>query len=227
VTAIDRVAHQLTTQGKQVGYDRLLLATGSSPRRLNGPGSDLDGVLYLRRVADCEAIKAAFAKAKRAAIIGAGWIGLERAASARAADVEVTLLETARLPLLDVLGPELAEIYADLHAEHGVGLRMGVEVGQIVGTGGRASGVRLADGSRIDADVVVVGIGITPNTELAEEAGLTVDDGVVVGAHLCGADPDVFAAGDVANATTSGSAATSDWSIGPPPSIRPRWRPPT
>jgi len=201
VAAIDRAAHQLIMLGGEaVSYDKLLLTTGSSPRQLPVPGNDLDGVLYLRGVQDCEAIKAAFATAKRVAIIGAGWIGLETAAAARAAAVDVSLLETARLPLLGVLGPEMAEIYAALHTEHGVELRMGVEVAEIIGADRRASGVRLADGSQIEADVVVVGVGITPNTELGEVAGLAVDNGIVVGEHLGSADPDVFAAGDVANA---------------------------
>lgn len=200
VIAIDRAAHQLTTQGSgQIGYDKLLLTTGSSPRRLTVPGADLDGVLYLRRVGDSEAIKAAFTTARRVAIIGAGWIGLETAAAARAAGVEVTVLETAELPLLGVLGPELAAIYAALHTRHGVELRTGVQVTDIVGVDGHAAGVRLADGSQIDADIVVVGIGITPNSELGESAGLHVDNGIVVDAHLQTSDPDVFAAGDVAN----------------------------
>jgi 3-phenylpropionate/trans-cinnamate dioxygenase ferredoxin reductase component len=200
VTAIDRAARQVTVAGgERVGYDKLLVATGSSPRRLPVPGAGLDGVLYLRDVADCEAIKAAFATARRAAIIGAGWIGLETAAAARAAGVEVTVLERARLPLLGVLGPEAAEVYAAVHAEHGVDLRTGVQVAEITGAGGRASGVRLADGSRIGADVVVAGVGITPNTGLAEAAGLAVDDGIVVDEYLRSSDPDVFAAGDVAS----------------------------
>ncbi|MHB1536879.1 MAG: NAD(P)/FAD-dependent oxidoreductase [Acidimicrobiales bacterium] len=201
VTTIDRSAHQLTVEGSEkMGYDKLLLTTGSSPRRLSVPGADLDGVLYLRSVRDCEAIKAAFATAKRAAIIGAGWIGLETAAAARAAGIEVTVLEMAELPLLGVLGREMAQIYADLHTRHGVELRTGVEVAEIIGVDHRASGVRLADGSRIDADVVVVGVGITPNTELAEQSGLAVDNGIAVDEHLTSNDPDVFAAGDVASA---------------------------
>jgi 3-phenylpropionate/trans-cinnamate dioxygenase ferredoxin reductase subunit len=201
VTALDRVAHQVTVKdGEPIGYDKVLLATGSSPRRLSVPGGDLDGLLYLRTVADCEAIKSAFATAQRAAIIGAGWIGLETAAAARAAGVEVTLLEMAKLPLLGVLGPEVAELYAALHARHGVDLRMGVQVAEITGGQGRASGVRLADGAQIDADVVVVGVGITPDTELATTAGLVVEDGVLVDEHLASSDPDFFAAGDVANA---------------------------
>jgi 3-phenylpropionate/trans-cinnamate dioxygenase ferredoxin reductase subunit len=201
VTGLERSARQVILQaGERIGYDKLLLTTGSSPRRLRVPGSDLDGVLYLRKVQDCEAIKAAFASVRRVAIIGAGWIGLETAAAARAANVDVTLLETAKLPLLGVLGSELANVYAALHAEHGVDLRMGVEVAEIIGTDGRASGVRCADGSHIDADVVVVGVGITPNVELAEIGGLTIDNGIVVDEHLRSSDPRVFAAGDVANA---------------------------
>ena len=201
VAAIDRVAHQVIAQdGEPVGYDKLLMATGSSPRRLRVPGSELNGVLYLRDLQDCKTIKAAFSTAKRVAIIGAGWIGLETAAAARAADVDVTMLEMGKLPLLGVLGPEMAGIYAALHAEHGVELRTGVEVAEIIGVDGRATGVRLADGSLIDADVVVVGISILPNTELAEMADLTIDDGICVDEYLCSSDPDVFAAGDVANA---------------------------
>jgi 3-phenylpropionate/trans-cinnamate dioxygenase ferredoxin reductase subunit len=197
---IDATAHQLTVQsGEQFDYDKLLLTTGSSPRHLKVPGSDLDGVLYLRRVADCEAIKAAFVTAKRVAIIGAGWIGLETAAAARAAGVEVTVLETAELPLARVLGPEIAQIFLDLHTRNGVTMDMSVEVAEITGMEHRVAGVCLTNGRQIDADMVVVGIGITPNFELAEAAGLTVDNGIVVDEYLRSSDPDVFAAGDVAN----------------------------
>ena len=205
VIALDRSLQQVILQGdERVEYDQLLLTTGSSPRRLRIPGADLEGVLYLRKVHDCEAIKVAFASAKKVAIIGGGWIGLETAAAARAADCDVTLLETAKLPLLGVLGSELAEFYATLHVEHGVDVRTGVEVAEIVSREQRASGVRLADGSQIDADAVVVGVGITPNTELAETAGLTIDNGVLVDEYLRSSDPKVFAAGDVANARYPG-----------------------
>jgi 3-phenylpropionate/trans-cinnamate dioxygenase ferredoxin reductase subunit len=205
VIALDRSLRQVRLHGgEQIAYDQLLLTTGSSPRRLRTPGADLDGVLYLRKVQDCEAIKAAFASARQVAIIGAGWIGLETAAAARAANCDVTLLETAKLPLLGVLGSELAEFYASLHVEHGVDLRTGVEVAEIMGVKQRAGGVRLADGSQIDADAVVVGVGITPNTELAEMAGLTIDNGVLVDEYLRSSDPKVFAAGDVANARYPG-----------------------
>jgi 3-phenylpropionate/trans-cinnamate dioxygenase ferredoxin reductase subunit len=197
---IDVTAHQLSVHsGEQFDYDKLLLTTGSSPRHLKVPGSDLDGVLYLRRVDDCEAIKAAFVTAKRVAIIGAGWIGLETAAAARATGVETTVMETAELPLVRILGPEVAEIFLNLHTGYGVTMLMGVEVAEITGVDHQVTGVRLVDGRHIDADVVVVGVGIAPNTELGEAAGLTIDNGIVVDEYLRSSDPDVFAAGDVAN----------------------------
>jgi 3-phenylpropionate/trans-cinnamate dioxygenase ferredoxin reductase component len=140
------------------------------------------------------------ATAARIAVIGAGWIGLETAAAARAAGVEVTVLEAAALPLLRVLGPEAAQVFAGLHREHGVDLRFGVQVSEITGSGGRVRGVRLADGSHVEADAVIVGVGITPNTQLAEAAGLAVSNGVVVDARLRSSDPDIYAAGDVASA---------------------------
>jgi 3-phenylpropionate/trans-cinnamate dioxygenase ferredoxin reductase subunit len=200
VTSIDRGAHEVrTAHGDRIGYDKLLLATGSSPRRLPVPGDDLDGVFYLRRLEDSEAMKVAFAEAKRVTIIGAGWIGLETAAAARAAGAEVTVVEMAELPLLSVLGRELAEIYAALHREHGVDLRLQAGVAEIAGANGRATGVRLTDGTVLASDAVVVGVGIAPNTELAQAAGLTVDNGVVVDEQLRTNDPDVFAAGDAAN----------------------------
>ena len=199
VTGVDPAAHQVRlADGTQLGYAKLLLATGSSPRRLTVPGGDLDGVLYLRRVADSDQIKAALATASRVVVIGAGWIGLETAAAARAAGVDVTILEMAELPLLRVLGREVAQVFAGLHRDHGVDLRFGVQVAEITGAGGRASGVRLGDGSQVPGDVIIVGVGITPNTHLAEEAGLEVGNGVVVDAGLRSSDPDVYAAGDVA-----------------------------
>ena len=201
VTGVDPAAHEVTlADGSRVGYAKLLLATGSAPRRLPVPGADAEGVLYLRRVADSDRIRTAFQTATRVAVIGGGWIGLETAAAARSAGVEVTVLEAAELPLLRVLGREVAEAFAGLHREHGVDLRFGVQVAEITGSGGRADGVRLADGSHIAANAVVVGIGITPNSQLAEAAGLEVGNGIVVDARLRSADPDIYAAGDVANA---------------------------
>ncbi|MDQ0746973.1 3-phenylpropionate/trans-cinnamate dioxygenase ferredoxin reductase subunit [Streptomyces africanus] len=201
VTAIEPAAREVTlADGNRVGYGKLLLTTGSSPRRLPVPGADLERVLYLRRVEDSDRIKRAFRSATRAVVIGAGWIGLETAAAARAAGVEVTVLERAELPLLRVLGREVAQVFADLHRGHGVDLRFGVRVTEIIGSGGAADGVRLSDGTRVDADVVIVGVGITPNTGLAREAGLEVDDGIRVDERLRTSYPDIYAAGDVANA---------------------------
>jgi 3-phenylpropionate/trans-cinnamate dioxygenase ferredoxin reductase component len=201
VTGVDPASHEVTlADGSRIGYAKLLLATGSSPRRLPVPGADSDGVHYLRRVDDSDRIRDAFAAASRVAVIGAGWIGLETTAAARLAGVEVTVLEAAELPLLRVLGREVAEVFAGLHREHGVDLRFGVQVAEITESGGRADGVRLADGRHIPAEAVIVGVGITPNTQLAEAAGLEVGNGVVTDARLRSSDPDIYAAGDVANA---------------------------
>jgi 3-phenylpropionate/trans-cinnamate dioxygenase ferredoxin reductase subunit len=201
VTGVDPAGHEVSlADGSRTGYAKLLLTTGSEPRRLQVPGADLDGVLYLRSVGDSDRIRAAFGSADRVAVIGAGWIGLEATAAARAAGVEVTVLEMAELPLLRVLGPQVAEVFAGLHREHGVDLRFGVQVAEITGRDGRAGGVRLADGSHVPADAVVVGVGITPCTQLASAAGLDIDNGIRVDERLRSSDPDIYAAGDVANA---------------------------
>jgi 3-phenylpropionate/trans-cinnamate dioxygenase ferredoxin reductase subunit len=201
VTAIDRGAHEVVTSaGDRLVYDKLLLATGSSPRRLPVPGADHGAVAYLRSIDDSERIKAALQPDARIAIIGAGWIGLEVAAAARAAGAQVTVLEGAALPLLRVLGPEVATVFADLHRAHGVDLRCEISVTGIETDDDGAAVVRLGDGDGVAADLVVVGVGIAPNTALAEEAGLKVDNGVAVDEHLRSSDADVFAAGDVANA---------------------------
>jgi 3-phenylpropionate/trans-cinnamate dioxygenase ferredoxin reductase subunit len=201
VTAVDPAAHEIVLDDdSRIGYSKLLLTTGSSPRRVPIPGADLKGVLYLREVQDSDRIRAAFERSSRVAVLGGGWIGLESAAAARTAGDEVTVLEIADLPLLRVLGREAAEVFAKLHTDHGVDLRTGVRVAEITGSGGAANGVRLTDGTHVDADVVVVGVGITPNTGLASAAGLQVDDGIVTDAALRTSVPDIFAAGDVANA---------------------------
>ena len=200
--AFDVAAHQVRLDdGSDIEYAKLLLATGSSPRRLPIPGIDLDGVRFLRRVGDAEQLKADFRPGARVVIIGAGWIGLETAAAARAAGAEVTVLEAAELPLLRVLGAEVAQVFADLHRDNGVDLRCGVEIVEITGSRAQADGVLLGrGGGRIAADTVIVGVGAAPNAELAQAAGLKVDDGVVTDEHLRTSAPDVYAAGDVANA---------------------------
>ncbi|MEV7778396.1 FAD-dependent oxidoreductase [Kitasatospora sp. NPDC088351] len=201
VASIDPAAHTVTlTDNGEIGYDKLLLTTGSVPRRLPVPGADLDGVLYLRRVEDSDRIRAVLRPGARVAVIGAGWIGLETAATARAAGAEVTVLEAAELPLLRVLGREVAQVFADLHRDHGVELRFGAGVQELTGAGGAVTGVRLADGATVAADAVIVGIGITPDTALAEAAGLEIDNGVRTDERLRTSDPDIYAAGDVANA---------------------------
>ncbi len=180
VTGIDPAAHEVSSDdGARIRYAELLLATGSSPRRLPVPGADLDGVEYLRTVGDSDRIKTLLGSAQRVAVIGAGWIGLEVAAAARLAGVAVTVLDTEPLPLLRVLGPEVAQVFADLHRAHGVDLRLGVQVAEIVPDGdGRARGVRLGDGALVAADAVIIGIGVAPNTALAQAAGLERHGGV-------------------------------------------------
>src|SRR5262249_53849078 len=145
-------------------------------------------------------IKAVVNSAASIAVIGGGWIGLEEAAAAREAGVDVPVLEGAELPLLRVLGPEVAKGFATLHRDHGCRLRRGVQDTELTGKDGHAAGVRLGDGTVVAADAVVVGIGITPNTELAVAAGLQTDNGITVDAGLRTSDPDIYAAGDVASA---------------------------
>lgn len=200
--ALDRAGHQVElADGSRVGYDKLLLTTGASPRTLPAAKTVARGVHYLRRIDDSERIKQFLSGTGHLVVIGAGWIGLEVAAAARQAGLRVTVLEALELPLLRVLGREIAQVFADLHTAHGVDLRLGVTVQDITTSpDAAATGVRLADGTQIDADAILVGIGATPNTRLAEQAGLTVDNGVVVDAALRTSDPDILAAGDVANA---------------------------
>ena len=137
---------------------------------------------------------------ERVVIIGAGWIGLETAAAARAAGLDVTLLVSGDLPLQRVLGPEVAPIFAELHRSHGVDLRHRTTAAELTGRHGAVTGVMLSDGTRIDADMIIVGIGAVPRTELAIAAGLKIDNGIVVDEHLRTSDPDIFAAGDIAHA---------------------------
>ena len=199
VASIDRDAKQVVTDtGERTAYDRLVLATGSSPRRLSIAGAELDGVLSLRTIEDSQAIRAVLSPGRRVVFVGGGWIGLEVASAAREAGAEVTVLEAQDLPLVRVLGPQIAQVFADLHREHGVDLRTGATVEALEGDTA-VTGVRLADGTVLPADAVVVGIGATPNVELAQAAGLAVDNGITGDAVGRTSDPDIFAVGDVAN----------------------------
>jgi len=195
VTAIDRGAHVVATaDGTQVPYDKLLLATGASPRRLDFPGSNREEVLYLRTLADSDRLRSAFQAGTRVVVAGAGWIGLETTAAARTAGCEVTVLEPQPGALHDQLGPELGEIFAGLHRAHGVEFRFGEKAAEF-----RPGMVITSAGAEIPADVLVVGIGAAPNDDLAARAGLETGNGVLTDEALRTSDPDIFAAGDVAN----------------------------
>jgi 3-phenylpropionate/trans-cinnamate dioxygenase ferredoxin reductase component len=201
VTAIDRGARQLTlADGGTLRYDRLLLATGASPRRLRVPGGDLGGVLYLRRVGDSERLSAALAGHGRIVIVGAGWIGLEVAAAAREAGCEVTVVEPEPVALHRTLGPELGQVFTDLHTDHGVVFRFGESVNEFRGSGDQVGEAVTSSGTVLAADAVVVGIGAAPNVGLAETAGLEVSNGIVVDSALHTSDQSIWAAGDVAGA---------------------------
>jgi 3-phenylpropionate/trans-cinnamate dioxygenase ferredoxin reductase component len=192
VTEVDRDRHHVHVGEEQVAYDRLLLATGASPRRLRLIDDAGVDPVYLRTIDDSTALKERLSG--QVLIVGAGWIGLEVASAARQAGADVTVVESAPQPLLGVLGPELGAVFADLHREHGVDLRL--ETSVAAGDGGE---LVLSDGQRVRPDVVVVGIGAAPNEGLAAAAGLATDNGVLVDARLRTDDPHVYAAGDVAH----------------------------
>jgi NADPH-dependent 2,4-dienoyl-CoA reductase/sulfur reductase-like enzyme len=201
VSSLDRAAAQVALDGgERIAYDKLLLTTGSSPRRLPVPGADLPGVHYLRDVHDSDRLRAAISGGGRVVVIGGGWIGLETAAAARGYGGDVALVEPEPLPLRRVLGDEMAAVFADVHRDHGVDLRLGTGVERLRGGADRVGEVVTTAGSALPADVVIVGVGIRPNVELANGAGLDVDDGVLVDQALRTSDERVWAAGDVANA---------------------------
>lgn len=220
--------------GSAVAYDKLLLATGSRVRRLNVPGSDNSGVRYLRSLPECDALKEELRPGRQVVVIGAGWIGLETAAAARHHGCEVAVVEVEQLPLQRVLGDEIAAVYRDLHVANGVRFHFGSGVREFGGLRGTLTDVVLQDGTEIGADVAIVGIGITPVVDLAQAAGLAIDNGVAVDEFLRTSDPDVYACGDVAawqsllvdarirvehwgNALNSGPAAAKAMLGGPEP----------
>ncbi len=197
--SIDRHAHTVhLSTGEDIEYSALLLATGSSPRRLDVPGTDLDGVRYLRSVADSDLLHEDLRNGGNVVVVGAGWIGLEVAATARELGCNVTIVEPQPVPLHAALGERLGTFFADLHRSHDVSLRLDTTVSAILGDD-KVTAVRTSNGD-IPADLVVIGVGARPNIELAEAAGLEVDNGVLVDQSLRTSDPDIYAAGDIAHA---------------------------
>ena len=200
VTSIEPGAARVTLDdGRTVGYDRLLLATGAEPRRIPVPGAGLDGIYYLRTLADCDLLRARLDAGGRVVVAGAGWIGSEFAASARQRGLDVTVLDPQPLPNERIFGREIGTFYRDVHAQHGVDLLLGEGIDSFEGNGAVAQ-VWTTGGRRIECDFAVVGIGVVPRTGLAAEAGMKVDNGIVVDAQLQTSAPGIFAAGDVANA---------------------------
>jgi 3-phenylpropionate/trans-cinnamate dioxygenase ferredoxin reductase subunit len=200
VTGIHAGASRVTLDdGRTVGYDRLLVTTGAEPRRIPVPGADLDGVYYLRTITECDVLRERLDAGGRVAVVGAGWIGSEFAASARQRGLQVTVIDPQPLPNARIFGSEIGAFYRDLHARHGVELLLGDGVESFAGNGAIAR-VRTTSGRTVECDFAVVGVGVVPRTALASDAGLQTDNGIVVDQKLQASAPGIFAAGDVANA---------------------------
>ncbi len=200
VTAIDPTSKVVTLDpGGSLPYDQVLLSTGAAPRSLSIPGSELAGIHYLRSIESCDALRGALETAERVVVVGGGWIGSEVASSARQLGKDVAMVEAAHVPLERVLGTEVGTIFKDLHTDHGVELHLGVGVEAFRGMDS-AEEVVLADGTAVNGDLFVVGVGVIPRTELAEGAGLELNNGVIVDEYLATSVPGIWAAGDVANA---------------------------
>ncbi len=198
VTAVDRGASEVELEsGERIGYDRLLLTTGALPRALPVPGAELENVLLLRRVGDSDAIRERIERGDRFVVIGGGWIGAEVAATARSGGCEVAMVFPEDVPLERVLGTEMGGIFGRLHQTNGVELYTGAGIAALEGSGS-VERVRLADGRSLDADAVVVGIGVAPRVELAEQAGLALSNGIDVDSRFRTSDESIWAAGDVA-----------------------------
>jgi 3-phenylpropionate/trans-cinnamate dioxygenase ferredoxin reductase subunit len=200
VTAIDPDRATITLDGsEELAFDRLLLTTGAEPRRIPVRGAELEGIHYLRTMADADVLRERLNAGRRVAVVGAGWIGSEFAASARQRGLEVDLIDPLPLPNQRVFGPELGAFYRDVHAQHGVELLLGQGVEAFEGDGS-VQRVRTSGGEPVECDFAVVGIGVVPREQLARDAQLEVSNGVVVSDRLESSVPGVFAAGDVANA---------------------------
>ena len=200
VTGIDPAAKTVRAGDQSYPYDDLILATGSIPRKLPAAiGGDLGGVHVVRTIADIDAMVGDVREGARALIVGGGYIGLEAAAVAAQRGLQVTLVEMAERILQRVAAPETSDYFRDLHRGHGVDLREGVGLARLTSTGGRVSGAELSDGSTLDCDLVLVGVGIAPATDLAEAAGLTLDNGIAVDALGRTSDSAIWAAGDCAS----------------------------
>jgi 3-phenylpropionate/trans-cinnamate dioxygenase ferredoxin reductase component len=199
VTSVEvGMQHAELEDGQSLRFDRLLLTTGASPRRLDLPGADLNGIHYLRTIDDSDAIRARIDKGGHAVVIGGGWIGSEIAASARQRGLEVTMIAAQRLPNIEVFGEKIGQFYRDVHASQGVQLVLGDAAAAFEGDGA-VDRVRTESGSVVECDFVVVGAGAAPNVDLGRQAGLDVDNGILVDSRLQSSAPTVFAAGDVAN----------------------------
>jgi 3-phenylpropionate/trans-cinnamate dioxygenase ferredoxin reductase subunit len=197
-TRIDREARRAFLEdGEALPYDTLILATGARARRLSLPGGELARTLELRTAADAEMLKAGIGPGKRLVIVGGGYVGLEVAASARALGAEVMVVEREPRILARVAGPELSDFFTGYHHKHGVRFVVNAQVEALEGEGGQATAVRLSDGRSVPCDLVLIGVGALPNQELAEDAGLPCQDGVVVDEEARTADPAIFAIGDV------------------------------
>lgn len=199
---VNAAAHEVTVSGgKPLHYDKLLLATGSSPRLLTIDGAELGGVHYLRTLDDSVALQKELTGGGRTLVlIGSGWIGMEVGATARTLGNDVTILERDPIPLANAIGDELGTMFAELHKEQGVVLRTSVVVDKIVGSHGKVAGVQLDSGEVVPADIVLIGVGAVPNVALADDAGIITENGIVTDQAMQTSDPDIFAAGDVANA---------------------------
>ncbi|MCC6269806.1 MAG: FAD-dependent oxidoreductase [Microbacteriaceae bacterium] len=202
VFGVNAAAREVTVSGgRPMHYDKLLIATGSSPRLLTIDGAELGGVHYLRTLDDSTALhKELAAGGRNLVLIGSGWIGMEVGATARTLGNNVTILERDPIPLANAIGDELGTMFADLHKQNGAVLRMSVIVDKIVGDHGKVAGVQLDSGEIVPADIVLIGVGAVPNISLADDAGIVTENGIAVDQAMQTSDPDIFAAGDVANA---------------------------